>query len=154
MDNNGKIIAICICPVAGDEMQLVNETEAIAGAGLKGDRYCIGKGSFNRDKIGNRQVTLINGIFFQGTGFEFVDSRRNIVTADVELMFLIGKEFKIGNARMRGIKYCDPCNRPSKISGKPGFRDAFQDRGGLVAEIIESGIIKVGDLIIPPPKGY
>ena len=152
---NGIVSAICICPISGGLMQEVQEVEAIAGQGLNGDRYATGEGSFNKGKQGNRQVTLINGIFFEGSGFEFTDSRRNIMTMGVELMWLIGREFQIGVARFRGVKYCDPCTRPSKLSGKEkSFKEAFFDRGGLIAEVIEGGAIKIGDRIIPPPKGY
>ena len=136
-------------------MQLVQGVEVLAGAGLKGDRYATGVGSFNKGKQGKRQVTLINGIFFEESGFDYVDSRRNIVTMGVELMWLIGQEFQIGTARFRGVKYCDPCNRPSKLSGKEkSFKEMFFDRGGLIAEVIQDGVIKVGDLVIPPPKDY
>jgi hypothetical protein len=152
---NGKVVAIFICPVAGGQMQSVSEVEAIAGAGLKGDRYATGQGSFSRGIRGNRQVTLINGMFFNGSGFDYIDSRRNIVTMDVELMWLIGREFQVGAATFRGLKYNDPCNRPSNLSGKDkSFKEAFFDRGGLLAEILTGVLIKVGDSIIPPPKGY
>jgi hypothetical protein len=153
--SQGKVVALYICPMAGAPMQAVSEVEAMANAGLRGDRYCTGEGSFNKGAMGKRQVTLINGIFFEGTGFQYVDSRRNIVTNGVELMWLIGREFQIGTARFRGVKYSDPCNRPSRLAGKnQSFQEAFFDRGGLIAEILEGGIIKVGDPIIPPPKGY
>ncbi len=152
---NGKVISICISPKAGDPMQQIAEVEAIAGSGLNGDRYCTGDGSFNKGNRGKRQVTLINSIFFENTGFTYEDSRRNIITGGVELMWLIGREFQIGQARMMGIKYCDPCNRPSKLSqNEKSFQQVFFDRGGLVAEILESGVIKIGDSIIPTPKGY
>ena len=93
---------------------------------------------------------------FLKSGFEYVDSRRNIVTSDIDLMWLIGREFQIGNSvRMRGLKYCDPCNRPSKLSGKKkNFKETFFDCGGLIAEIIEGDLIKVTDLVISPPKEY
>lgn len=152
---NGSVAAVCICPVAGGEMQYVDEVEAIAGQGLRGDRYATGEGSFNRGNQGNRQVTLINSVFFAGSGFAFADSRRNIVTTGVELMWLIDREFDIGTARLRGVKYCDPCNRPSKLSGKErSFKEVFFDRGGLIAVVVTGGIIRVGDPVIPPPKGY
>jgi hypothetical protein len=152
---NGTVKAICICPVAGGQMQEVSEVEAIARQGLKGDRYATGEGSFNKGKQGNRQVTLMNTILFEGSGFEFKDSRRNIFVEGVELMWLIGREFRIGTARFHGVKYCDPCTRPNKLSGKErSFKEAFFDRGGLIAEIVETGAIKIGDLVIPPPKGY
>lgn len=151
---DGTVVAICISPIAGELMQHVGLVRAITGAGLSGDRYANGEGSYNKGRRGKRQVTLINGILFEDTIFEYADSRRNIVTEGVELMDLIGKKFRIGHARMHGIKYCDPCNRPSKLSGKKGFQKSFHDRGGLVAEVIESGIIKVGDEIVPPKKDY
>jgi hypothetical protein len=152
---DAHVAAICISSAKGQPMQRVPQVLAIAGAGLEGDRYATAEGSFNRDKPGKRQVTLINGIFFEGSGFEYTDSRRNIVTLGVELMWLIGQKFQIGEAVFKGVKYCDPCNRPSKLAGSTlNFRDAFHDRGGLIAEILEGGVIKEGDAIIPPPKGY
>jgi MOSC domain-containing protein YiiM len=55
----------------------------------------------------------------------------------------------------RGVKYCDPCTRPNKLAGvDTSFRDAFFDRGGLVAEILQDGTIRVGDIVIPPKKSY
>lgn len=145
---NGNVVGIYISPIAGEKMEEVEIVEAIVGVGLAGDRYATGEGSFNRNRQGRRQVTLINSIFFNNRGFEFVESRRNIVTHGVELMWLIGREFQIGKARFRGQNYCDPCLRPSRLSGKKEkFLEAFSDRGGLVAEIIKGGTIKKGDPI-------
>lgn len=143
-------------------MQEVQDVLAIAGAGLKGDRYATGKGSHQKRKIGVRQVILMNARIFNNVNrlrgnlpqFKWTDCRRNIFTEGVELMWLIDREFRIGKAKFRGAKYCDPCERPSKLSGIPGFKEAFEDCGGLVAEILEGGMIRVGDAIIPPPKGY
>ena len=143
---NGNVVAIFIAPVAGGKMEEVEIVEAIAGAGLAGDRYAAAEGSFNRKRPGRRQVTLINSIFFQNSNFEYAECRRNIVTEGVELMWLIGREFQIGKARFRGQYYCDPCLRPTRLSGKTEkFLEVFSDRGGLVAEILESGPIKKGD---------
>lgn len=152
---DGTVVALCICPAAGQPMQEVREVEAVAGAGLKGDRYASGEGSFNKGDPSRRPVTFINGLFFEGSGYEYVESRRNIVTMGVELMWLIGREFSVGEARFRGVKYCDPCERPRKLAGKTAsFREAFLDRGGLIAEIVQGGVIRTGDSVVPPPKGY
>jgi MOSC domain-containing protein YiiM len=151
----GTIVSICISPVPSDPMQRVPEVLAIAGAGLAGDRYAAGAGSFNKKRgLGARQVTLIHDLFVRGAGFNNIDTRRNIIVdGRIELMELIGKEFGIGEAVFRGVQYCDPCERLSKLCGKAGFREALQDRGGLVAAIITSGIIKIGSQVIPPLKG-
>lgn len=154
--SNGTVMAICITREAGAPMQKVDQVEAIAGQGLLGDRYAAGAGSFNKKTgVGVRQVTLMNTRFFEGSGFEYHESRRNIFVRNTELMWLIGREFQIGGARMLGLKYCDPCMRPSKLAGKTAaFKDIFEDTGGLIAEVIEGGLIRVKDEIVPPPKSY
>ncbi len=152
---NGTVVGIFVHAKAGEPMQQVQEVEAVAGKGLSGDRYCAGEGSFNKGAQGKRQVSLINAIFFEGSDFEYADSRRNIVVKDVELMWLIGREFKIGEALFRGVKYCDPCEKPKSSQNKEKiFKEEFFDRGGLIAEVLVSGVIKTGDAIISPPKGY
>lgn len=152
---NGTVKALCIARRAGTPMQQRKRVYAIAGRGLKGDRYASGNGKFNQGAMGKRQVTLMNVRFFKGSGFKFTDTRRNIFTEGVELMWLVGREFTIGKARLRGIKYCDPCNRPSRLARKrKSFKEVFSDVGGIVAEVLQGGYIKVGDPIIPPPKGY
>jgi MOSC domain-containing protein YiiM len=137
-------------------MQALTQAEAIAGAGLKGDRYAEAAGSFNKDNPGKRQVTLINQKFFASGGFTPIESRRNIVTSpEVELLYCVGREFTIGTAKFKGVKYCDPCDRPSKLAGKAcSFKEAFLDCGCIIAEILESGTFSVGTEVITPPKGY
>jgi len=157
---NGVVLAIFISPAAGEPMQEVSEVEAIAGCGLRGDRYARGEGSYNKlIGVGNRQVTLINARFFRNTGFEYIDSRRNIVVQGADLYWLIEREYKIGTALFSGVKYCDPCKRPSnlnkkKLGGLAPFEEVFEDGGGIISKVVQSGIIRVGDLLIPPSKGY
>lgn len=152
---SGSVVGICIAPAAGAPMQAVNEVLAVAGQGLTGDRYACGAGSFNKGNQGKRQVTFINALFVDGSGFLYTDTRRNIIVRNVELMDQIGQEFRIDKVLMRGIKYCDPCMRPTKLSGNScSFRDTFYDRGGLVAEVLEGGWIKVGSMVVPRTKDY
>ena len=151
----GTVVAICIAPAAGAPLRKVPNVLALAGRGLEGDRYASGNGSFNKGAPGKRQVTLMNHLFCKETGYSLPEMRRNIFTRDVELMWLIGREFTIGEATFRGVKYCDPCERPKNLAGSPvSFQQKFFDRGGLVAEVVVGGLIRVGDAVIPPPKGY
>ncbi len=155
MTVKGTVAGIFIAAEAGQPMQAIDSVRAVAGHGLEGDRYCGGKGSFNKNRPGKRQVTLMNARFFAGSGFAPEESRRNIIVSGVELMALIGKEFYIGSVRLRGVKYCDPCERPTKLSGrKESFHEAFLDCGGLVAEVLTDGRIHVGDKVPPPKRGY
>lgn len=152
---NGEVRGIFIARERRAPMEALQNVQAEQGNGLCGDRYQNGGGSYNQGRPGKRQVTLINAMFFEGSGFEPIESRRNLVVHGVELMDLIGKEFRVGNAVLKGVKYCDPCLVPSRVAGKShSFREAFFDRGGLVAEVIKTGVIKVGSAVIPPKKDY
>ena len=152
---NGEVRGIFIAREKRAPMEALQDVLAEQGNGLCNDRYQDGGGSYNQGRPGKRQVTLINAVFFEGSGFDPIESRRNLVVHGVELMDLIGKEFKVGNAFLKGVKYCDPCHIPSKMAGKShSFREAFFDRGGLVAEVIKTGIIMLGDPVVPPKKNY
>lgn len=151
----GLVLGIAIGPIAQEPMQNRFEVMAIEGQGLEGDRYSRGEGSYNKGNVGKRQVTLINAAFIPTSGFTFIETRRNIMTSGVELMWLIGKEFDIGDARFRGVKYCDPCLVPSALAKKEiRFADVFHDRGGLVAEVVKGGLIRINSPIVPPKKEY
>ncbi len=150
----GEVLAIYICADKGEPMQQLDEVKAIANKGLEGDRYETGKGAYSQSKrVTVRQVSLIeleaivgaNADF--GTDFTVEDTRRNILTKNVDLNELVGVEFIVGGVAMLGIELCTPCDRPSKLSGKPGFNEAFTNRGGLRAQILEDGVITVGDEI-------
>jgi len=97
-----------------------------------------------------RQVSLIEQEVVDrvnrtnGTNFLSEDSRRNIVTLGLSLNNLVGEEFMVWGVRMRGVELCDPCNLPSKLCGKPGFKNFFSGFGGLRAEILTSGLIYIG----------
>lgn len=149
----GTVVGICINAERGEPMQCVDQVRAIRGAGLEGDRYCTGTGSWNMKKgKGNRQVTLINMKFVESSSFTLTQTRRNIGVTGIELMLLIGKRFTIDGVTLLGVKYCDPCQRPSNLCGIPGFPDQFHDVGGLIASVIKGGIIRVGSVVTPPPR--
>lgn len=152
----GYVREICIGPKAQAPMISVPEAWAIARKGLRGDRYEKGEGSFNRNKdTWHGQVTLMSSHFIEGSGFEFIQTRRNILVEGVELMRCINKKFSIGGVVLFGYKYCEPCQVPSKLIGSSArFDEVFFEKGGLIAEILVGGPFKVGDIFLPPPKNY
>ena len=75
------------------------------------------------------------------------ETRRNIITEHVDVYALLGREFRIGDVRMRGTEPTKPCHRPSALVQKTGFAEAFANRGGVRAEVLSDGIISVGDVI-------
>jgi MOSC domain-containing protein YiiM len=80
--------------------------------------------------------------------FLAIETRRNIVIEDMSsdaLNQLAGKEFSLGPLRLKATELCVPCERPANLSEKAQFISAFDNRGGIRAQILDSGEIRVGD---------
>jgi MOSC domain-containing protein YiiM len=127
-------------------MHALKETMAIAGQGIEGDRY---------HSSGNRQVTLIQAehltVIASFLGNDHVDPsvlRRNIVVRGLNLLTLKSKKFRLGNAVLEYSGECHPCSRMEEILG-PGGYNAMRGHGGILARILETGIVRVGDSVIP-----
>lgn len=152
--HSGVVRAICVAPAARAPMACVAEVRAVAERGLEGDRYFLGTGSFSRWAGTGRNVTLVEEEALEavraGTGIDLSGgrSRRNIVTAGVRLAALNGRKFRIGDAVMRGTRECAPCKHLERLT-EPGVEAALKGRGGLRAEILQGGVIHVGDIIEP-----
>ena len=68
------------------------------------------------------------------------------MTEGVDLNELAGKEFLVGEVRIRGIRLCEPCHHLAKASF-PEILKGLVNKGGLRAQILSEGIIHVGDSI-------
>ena len=77
---------------------------------------------------------------------EPIETRRNVVTRGVALNHLVGKRFRVGEVMLQGIRLCEPCEHLESLT-RPGVRAALVHRGGLRAQILEGGAIRVGDSI-------
>lgn len=151
-----SVVAIFTCRTKGLPMQESVSVKALEGLGLDNDRYALGTGAYPRTDSRPRDVSLISleaireANRVSGTSFTMAETRRNIITTDIDLNQLVGKEFWVGDVKMYGVEPCDPCPRPGKLAGKGGtaFKTAFTQRGGLRAKILTNGIITVGDPII------
>ncbi len=148
----GNVVSIQISARAGGVMQALESVIAVPGKGLEGDRYFNHSGTYSKKKGPEREVTLIEieavEALERDYGVKLVpaNSRRNIVTRGVPLNHLVGREFAIGDVQLRGIRLCEPCNHMAELSGAkvvPGL----VHRGGLRAQILSGGVIRVGDLV-------
>jgi MOSC domain-containing protein YiiM len=74
-------------------------------------------------------------------------ARRNIVTHGIALNHLVEKQFNIGAVILRGTRLCEPCVHLEKLSQAGAMRGLIH-RGGLRAEIVTGGTIRVGDEIL------
>lgn len=74
--------------------------------------------------------------------------RRNLVTAGVSLMNLVGVRFRVGDVVLEGIRPCDPCLYLERKAGAPGLKAALEGRGGLRARVVREGLLRVGDPVV------
>lgn len=158
MTASPQIYSIQIASRAGESMMQLAQANIIAGKGIDGDRYALDIGAFSKTKPKIRHISLIalSGIEHanqqllakQQTVFSESDTRRNLVISGIsvnELNDLVGKIFYLGGLMFRGTELCAPCQRPANLLKRPDFMSAFENRGGLRAEALESGYLIPGD---------
>ena len=152
----GSLIAIQIGRLAEGRLESVPEVRAIPGKGLEGDRYCRGDGSFSKNPGGGRQVTLVASEMLDllqrehGITLPAAETRRNLVTKGVALNDLVGQVFQVGSVRMKGVRLAEPCDHLERLTQK-GVVKGLVHRAGLRADILDEGVLRVGDAIVPEP---
>ena len=143
----GQVIEIGITNIKGNQIQNVNKVEALKGRGLQNDR------KFSENNQKERQITLIeieNIDYFNNiskTNIPPIDFRRNIITKNIRLNKLVGKEFFVGNVKLKAHDLCRPCKYLQDKLKQNNFIKEFLYTGGLRCEILTSGKINVGDII-------
>jgi MOSC domain-containing protein YiiM len=149
----GTLIGICITPEPAGEMRSVKSVEAIAGKGLVGDRYVTRNGSFpQKPGDAEQDVTLIEREALEAalrdhkTTITHPMTRRNLLTTGVPLNHLVGVTFAIGDVLIRGLELCEPCSHLQKLTCKEILKPLIH-RGGLRAQIVRGGVLKVGDIV-------
>ena len=153
MDDKPTVLSIHIAPTAAAAMTSVKEVRAVKSKGLEGDRYAAKLGTYSKDPGSGRDVTLIESEAIEALRRDYQielaadESRRNIVTRGISLNHLVGKEFRVGEAVLRGTRLCEPCAHMEKLTVKGALRGLIH-RGGLRAEIVQGGTIRVGDALI------
>jgi MOSC domain-containing protein YiiM len=150
----GKIISIQITPEANATLASVEQVKAVAGQGLEGDRYFYKTGTYSKKHEPSREATFIEAEALEALGHDYnlelsgVESRRNITTRGVALNHLVGRTFRVGGAVFKGVRLCEPCGHLEQLTGRL-VRPGLVHRGGLRTEIIETGMVSVGDEVIP-----
>lgn len=152
----GTLVGIYTTSDAAKPLEPHTQLLAVEGVGLEGDRYAAAVGTYSSRPGPHRQVTFIEREVVAGVnnedGVELGEheTRRNLVTAGVPLLHLIGETFRVGDVVFRGIKSCPPCAHLENLT-RPGVRAALQNRGGLRAEVVRGGMLRIGDEIAVVP---
>lgn len=149
----GTVEAIVVALDAETDMTRVESAVARAGRGLEGDRYFDGRGTFSNTHARGHDLTLIeaealDGVELPAGRLTPEEARRNVVTRGIDLNALVGERFTVGGVECFGQRLCEPCahmERLTAAAGKPGALRAFVHKGGLRADVLGDGEIRVGD---------
>ena len=110
---------------------------AIAGRGLEGCAHA------NPPK---REVLFVSKEHLDSVDVEPGAIRENITVEgdDVE-KWSIGQRVRVGGAEFEITMVCDPCHRMDEL--RDGLRAELQGKRGMLARVVESGEVVVGDEI-------
>jgi hypothetical protein len=140
----GTLAAIVLAPAAEAPLRSVEVAQAIAGRGLRGDRYAEGAGTFSAGGGRGHDLTLVAAEVLEEVGLDPVDARRNLIVRGVDLDALRGRRFRVGAVQCLGQRRCEPCAHLERLT-RPGVLRALAHRGGLRADIVLGGELRVGD---------
>lgn len=143
------IETIFIASKGSAPMRRLDEVEAVAGGGIRGDRYCERSGYWTA--VDECQVTLIEAealeeIAASGVRVLEGEHRRNLVTRGVRLDSLCGKRFQVGGVILEYDRPRPPCGYIQSIT-QAGMTQALMGRGGICARVVEGGVIRERDSI-------
>ena len=139
--------AICISAATGGETVVVDAVDAIAGQGLKGDRYL----GVTTSPL--RQLTLIESELIDQFNHDtksvvpYQAFRRNVITKGIKLNNLVGVVFCIGEVTVLGTELCEPCRPLQERLGIPSLVKRLAHKGGLCCKIMSGGTIRTKDKV-------
>ncbi|GGF61771.1 molybdenum cofactor biosysynthesis protein [Azorhizobium oxalatiphilum] len=135
-------------------MRAMEEIKLIAGKGIEGDRYMIGReqGFYSDRPEDGRQVTLFEIETLEALKRDHKidlgpeEHRRNVTVEGVPLNHLVGRRFWLGETLLEATRLSIPCRHIEEITGKVIF-DPLINRSGLNCRILEGGTVRIGDLV-------
>ena len=150
-----RVVEILRTSAPGAPLTPCDEALLEAGRGLVGDRYHAGAGTFSARLAGtpDAELTLIEAEAIErfnqdeGLSLKAADFRRNIVTRGVGLNELVGVEFSVGGALLRGLRLCEPCAHLARVAN-PKVLPGMVHSAGLRAQILVGAAIRPGDPVV------
>lgn len=108
---------------------------AVVGRGLKGCAHA---------RPPKREVLFVSQQHLDALGLEPGQIRENVTVAGADVdAWRVGQTVRAGGALFELTMVCDPCHKMERI--RPGLREQLEGRRGMLARVVESGEIAVGD---------
>lgn len=150
----GVVTHLHICAEKSAPMQAMECLTLIAGQGVEGDRYLLGRGTYSDRPEPGRQVTLFEIESLEAIARDFNitlaphEHRRNVTVRGVPLNHLVGRRFRLGPALLEATRLSVPCRYIEDLLGRPVFKPMVH-RAGLNCRILEGGVVRPGDPVRP-----
>jgi MOSC domain-containing protein YiiM len=111
--------------------------KAIAGQGMEGCAHA---------NPPRREVLFASSEHLDSVGVEPGAIRENLTVtgADVE-QWPVGQRVRVGEALFEITMVCDPCHRMDEL--REGLRAELEGKRGMLARVVESGEVAIGDEI-------
>jgi MOSC domain-containing protein YiiM len=139
----GQVVFLQSGPKKKDPMVPAASLRVVEDLGVEGDHHARPRSS--------RQVLFMAEENCDAFGLAPGEVRENIVTRGIDLQALPpGTRLEIGEAVLEITKDCEPCVFIERL--RPGLRAQMERRRGMLARVLRSGEVRVGDAIaVRPP---
>jgi MOSC domain-containing protein YiiM len=133
-----RVSAIWVSPGRGEAMEPRVEANAVAGHGLDGCAHA---------RPGTkRQVLFVSADHLHALDVDPGAVKENFTVAGADVQaWPIGQRVRAGEAVFEISMVCDPCENMEKI--RPGLQAELEGRRGMLAEVVEGGVVAAGDEI-------
>jgi MOSC domain-containing protein YiiM len=97
---------------------------------------------------GKRSVLFVATEDLDALGVDPGQVRENFTVRGADVMsWPVGQQLAVGDARFEVTMVCDPCHLMNEI--RPGLQDELDGRRGMLARVVKTGEVRVGDTVTP-----
>lgn len=136
---HATVSGIFISRQRGAPMQALQEATIVADWGLEQDR---------KARAGSkRQVYLVDEGTLRSVDLQPGDLNENITVKGLDVNTLqAGQRVRLGDAVLEITMPCTVCGELEKV--RAGLKEALRDRRGVLAHVLETGVVRLGDRLI------
>ena len=99
-------------------------------------------------RTGKRSVLFVAAEDLEDVGVEPGKIRENFTVRGADVMsWPTGQRLAVGDAEFEVTMVCDPCHLMNEI--RPGLQDELAGRRGMLARVVKTGEVRLGDAVTP-----
>lgn len=137
------MVALHIAPVHLAPTESVTQINIVQGRGIIGDRY---EGSKHRQVSIQSMEALKEAEEIFGAPIDPGLTRRNISISAGAIPREPGSLIRVGPALIEVVRVASPCRLLNEFIG-PNAQVALRRRGGSICRVLESGVVRIGDVV-------